>query len=318
MNKKILFCQFHNELINKSYEKDIADRYYNGIYQYKENDGYFKTNEFFELPLWIAEICGSLKHTAIKKDILIIEDTKKALKDINKAQADYILFSALDVNKGYIKEIISNYKGSARFILGGYIDFKNFEGFKNVTIFKTVKAFISFLGLKYSYNLDYTLFNGFKTVPRLTLSTGCLNKCKFCIVDRLIIEKSKRDIIKQIEAFKPLKFKLVYLNDKTLGQAENYKLLPLIYKRIKKYNPAFKGFIIQTTCNQFLKKDFVQAIKGAHIFACEIGIESYNNDILAGLKKPQNTKTIDKAIDKLKELNIKIIPNLIIGLIGEN
>lgn len=315
--KKVLFCQLHNNIINGHYEKNIADVYYNGIYKHKEIDGYFKTAHFFELPLWIAEISGSLKNTDHKRELYIIEDVDKAIKDIETINPDYILFSVLDVNKAYIKKIINNYKGKGLFILGGYIDFKDFEGLNNVKIFKTVKAFIESLNIKYVYDLDYTLFKGFSTVPRLTLSTGCLNKCKFCIVDKVIIEKSKRDIIKQIKAFKPLKFKLVYLNDKTLGQAGNYKLLPLIYKRIKKYNPDFKGFIIQSTCNQFLKSDFINNIKECHIFACELGIETYNNDILKGLSKPQNIKTIDKAIDTLKVLNIKIIPNLIIGLIGE-
>lgn len=223
---KILFCQFHNKLINGQYEKDIADRFYNGIYEYKERDGYYKTPHFFELPLWIAEIKGSLKGSNYSTDLLIIEDLDKAIKDIESLSADYILFSVLDVNKKYVKYIIDKYRGKALFILGGYIDFKDFQGLNNVKIFKTVKAFIDSLGLNYTYDLDYSFFKDFKTVPRLTLSTGCLNKCKFCIVEREIKEKSKRDIIKQIRAFKPLKFKLIYLNDKTLGQAGNYKLLP--------------------------------------------------------------------------------------------
>ena len=111
---------------------------------------------------------------------------------------------------------------------------------------------------------------------------------------------------------------MIYLNDKTLGQCINYKLLPLIYKRIKKYNPDFKGFIIQTTCNMFLKTDYIKHIKNSNIQVVELGIETYNNNILHKLKKPQNIKIIDNAINVLKALNIKIIPNIIIGLIGEN
>ena len=316
--KKILFCQFHNHLINGKIIKNISDKYYHDIYKTKNKQGYYKTDSFFELPLWINELKGSLKNSNYKTELLIIDDIDKAIEKINTSEYDYILFSVLDINKAYIQIIIekSNFKGI--FALGGYIDFKDFLKYDNVKIFKTVKSFIESLNIKYVYNLDFSLFKGYKTIPRLTLSNGCLNKCKFCIVEKNIIKTSNRDIIKQIKSFKDLNFKLVYLNDKTFGQCDNYKLLPLIYKRIKKYNKNFEGFIIQTTAIQILKQDFIDNIKNSHIFACEIGIESYNNDILKGLRKPQNENIINKAFEVLKNLKIKIIPNLIIGLINEN
>ena len=123
--------------------------------------------------------------------------------------------------------------------------------------------------------------------------------------------------INQIEAFKPLKFKLIYLNDKTFGQAGNYKLLKKVYEYIKAYNKDFQGFIIQTTCLQILKQGFIDDLKECHIFACELGIETFNNNLLHALKKPQSEKTIIKAVSLLKQADIKIIANLIIGLIGE-
>ena len=315
--KKIIYCQFHNNLINGKYEKNISDKYYNGIYKYKKQDGYYKSKAFFELPLWVAECKGSIKDK-YKQDLLIIDNVKNTIDKLNKINTDYICFSVLDVNKNFIHDIIKGYKGKAKFILGGYINFDNFKIYNNVLIFNTIKAFIEYLNIDYKYNLDYTLFKGYKTIPRLTLSKGCLNRCKFCIVEKNITEYSKKDILKQIKAFKPLKFKLIYLNDKTFGQCNNYKLLPLLYKRIKKYNPNFKGFIIQTTCNMFLKADYIRHIKNSHIVVCELGIETYNNNLLNNLSKPQNIKIIDNAIQILKNLNIKIIPNIIIGLIGEN
>jgi len=312
--KTILFCQFHNNLINGNYEKSIADCYYTGIYKY--NDGYYKQDCFFELPLWIAEIKGSIKDK-YNTTLLIIDDIQKAISEINIANPDYICFSILAVNKAFIHEIIKACPDKL-FILGGYINFESFKAYNNVKIFDSIKAFINFLGLSYIYNLDYSLFKGYKTIPRLTLSKGCLNKCKFCIVEKQITEINKRDIIKQIKAFKDLNFKLVYLNDKTFGQCKNYKLLPLIYKRIKAYNPNFKGFIIQTSCSMFLKQSFIDIIKNSHIFACELGIETYNNKLLQGLNKPQNIKVINEAMKQLIKLDIKIIPNIIIGLVGEN
>lgn len=314
----IIFAQFHNYLINGKYEKDIASEYYNGIYKYKKNQGYYKTEHFFELPLWINEIVGSLKNTDYKKELLIIEDIEKAIKNIELKNPEYILFSVLEVNKKFVQRIIEKTKFDGVFILGGYIDFKPFKKYKNVKIYNSVQEFINTLNIKYKYNLDYSLFKNYPTVPRLTLSKGCKYRCKFCIIENNVTELNTRDILKQVKSFKPLKFKLVYLNDKTFGQASNYKLLPLIYKRIKKYNKDFKGFIIQTNSSLFLKSEFIEVLKDSHIFACELGIESYNNHILRSLHKPQNIDIIETSIEVLKSLHIKIIPNLIIGLIGEN
>lgn len=315
--KKILFCQFHNFLINGKNNESIADKYYSGIYTLKEKDGYYKNDAFFELPLWINEVNGSLSNSAFNRDLLIIDNLKFALYKINRYNPDYILFSVLDVNKNYILDIIKNYRGNGKIILGGYIDFKDFKDFKNVFIFNDVKSFITSLGINYKYDLNYKLFKNYKTIPRLTLSKGCLNKCKFCTVEKNLVTMDKKNIIRQIKAFKELDFKLVYLNDKTFGQAKNYYLLPMIYKHIKKYNSEFKGFIIQTTASQVLNKSFTDFLKNAFIFACELGVESYNDNILKALNKPHNTLAINKATDILKNNKIKVIYNLIIGLLPE-
>lgn len=316
--KKILFCQFHNYIINGKNKKDISDIYYTGIYNYKRKDGYYKTKEFFELPLWINEVKGGLKNHNFKTDLLVIDNLKNAIDKINTINPDYILFSVLDVNKKFIYDIIAKYKGKAKIILGGYIDFTDFLKFDNVKIFNSVKDFISFLNIPYVYNLDYSLFKNYKTIPRLTLSKGCINRCKFCIVTKKLQVVNKRDIIKQIKSFKNLKFKLIYLNDKTFGQVKNYKLLPLIYKRVKKYNSDFEGFIIQTTPAQVLNPDFMQFLKNSKIIICELGMETYNNNLLKFYKKPATIDIINKAIKILKNNDIKIILNIIIGLLGEN
>ncbi len=77
---------------------------------------------------------------------------------------------------------------------------------------------------------------------------------------------------------------------------------------------------MQTTCQQVLSFDHIHTdiYEDLHIEVVELGIETYNNDILKQYRKPQNCKVIDKAIDILENQHIKIIPNLIIGLIGEN
>jgi len=123
-------------------------------------------------------------------------------------------------------------------------------------------------------------------------------------------------ILDDAKSFHPLKFKLVYLDDKTFFQAKNYRILKQVYQIIKSYNPDFQGFIIQTTCSTALRH--LSEIKELNIFAIELGVETYNNALLKALRKPQNEKLILKAMTALAKLDIKVIPNVIIGIIGEN
>jgi hypothetical protein len=111
----------------------------------------------------------------------------------------------------------------------------------------------------------------------------------------------------------------VYINDKTFGQASNYRDLKYLYNTIKQFNPKFRGFTVQTSCAQLWKWRMNGTdINDLHIVNVEIGIESYNNDILRQYRKPQSTVMIDKVVDWLKLQGMNVIPNIIIGLPGEN
>jgi radical SAM superfamily enzyme YgiQ (UPF0313 family) len=111
---------------------------------------------------------------------------------------------------------------------------------------------------------------------------------------------------------------LIYINDKTFGQAKNYNFLKYAYNVIKKYNADFKGFIVQTTASQALKPGFIAELKALNVVIVELGLESFNNEILKGLRKPHNPQQVQKAVNLLNEAGLKVILNIIIGLIGEN
>jgi tRNA A37 methylthiotransferase MiaB len=85
------------------------------------------------------------------------------------------------------------------------------------------------------------------------MSKGCLHKCAFCIVPKGVTEVTSDIIDAQVEAFKKVDTKLVYLDDKTFGQAKNHVRLPEIYEKLKTAKPDFQGFIIQTTATQMRK-----------------------------------------------------------------
>jgi len=314
MKKSLLFCQFSTQYLNKNTLKDISSQYYSGIYKYRKNQGYVKPSHFWELPLWIAEACGTLQR--YNKRLYVITDISQAIQYIKLLKPKYALFSVLDVNKQDVLKIITSCKNQ-NFIIGGYIDFTEFKKLSNVAVLNSIKALSIYLKDNYQYKTDYALFKAYNVIPRLTLSNGCLNRCKFCTVQKKIIEKTKREVIQQAESFKNLNFKLVYINDKTFLQAKNYHLLSVAYDIIKSFNPDFKGFIVQTTASVCSNINNVKILKTLHVYAIELGIETFNNYILKELRKPQTEKIIVQAIENLKKYNLNIIGNFIIGFIQE-
>jgi len=310
---KIAFCQIPNILINP-----VQDQYAENIYA--KVPGYKKGADFWEIPLWIAKA----SHCIPEGELYIVRDIEQAVKDLS--EFDAVMFSVLEVNKEIIKRIIENLPANTKFVLGGYINsdyFKCFQMFLHsydVTWLDTLQAGIEYLGYEYHEGVSYKLFKGTPTIPRLSLSDGCLYNCKFCCVEKTIKEYSFLDIMAQTFGMTDLDFEPVYINDKTFGQAKNHTKLPEIYRKIKTQNPNFKGFIIQTTATNFLKLS-------PEVLACiayvELGIESFNDDILKAMDKPHREKNIVDACwkifaENLKGNNIKLVPNILVSLPGEN
>jgi uncharacterized radical SAM superfamily protein len=331
--KDILCIQISTNLINKDINKnDIMNKYHNKLYKVKYKDGYYKGSDFWEVPKWIGLI-----NYNVPCDLYVCKDIDKTVNYLLSNDYDFVCFSVLDVNKDIIKKIINSDKlKSKTFIIGGYINFdKYLHQLKhgNCIYFDKIKDFINwfynkhdtFLKVRnFKYGFNYSIFKGFKCIPRLTLSEGCLNNCDFCTIEHKLKRITISDILKEIESFKDLDFKLIYINDKTFGQCHNYRILSSLYKRIKAFNKKFKGFIIQTTSTTFLYKFTHDFLSLSHIKFVEIGLESFNDNILGKYHKPSNCDSIKRVFDyvrfhnKISINSVYIIPNIIIGFPEEN
>lgn len=325
-NKKILFVHISNKLINKNTNRYITE-FHKEFSRLKSKDGFYINPHYFEIPLWIPRICGFLPNNFIK-ELHICTNTRKTINYIKKGNFDYVLFSVFDSNKEFISNIIKgctdtnfikNYVG--KIIVGGYTNLSISNSIMKYC--STLEKLANELEVTYYYNLDYSLFENQETIPRLQLSTGCTNNCRFCtLIPNNVIPVDKSIIYEEVKSYNNLKFKLIYIDDKTFGQCDNYTLLSELYYYIRRnINPNFEGFIVQTTIRQFVHKDFYKAFPSLFIKYVELGIETLDQSILKEYNKPLTIGEILDFGSNLTEYTmgdkLKIIPNFIVGFPNE-
>ena len=309
---KILCVQVSCKLFH---EDGIATRYFDTVYS--QVPGYRRGEDFWEAPLWIARICANFRSVGL----LVVRDLDEAKKILSGEYLggktwDLVLFSALDVNKHLISSLVDACKSPVG--IGGYCDLDYFKQ-PNVTIFRSMDDICQRrLGRNDKDTaVDYRLFSGFMAIPRLTMSRGCNNNCRFCTVPKGVSEVEEKLIVYQVEAFEELgAFSYIYLDDKTFGQCGNYRSLVRMNEIARRICRSFKGFIIQTTPGQFMKLP-EKFIRESGIAIVELGVESCNDHILRKYNKPSTMHLVNRAAEKIRDLDLKLIPNILVGLDGE-
>lgn len=305
---KILMIQFSSRLMSQP--EPLSDQYYSEIYNTVE--GYHRTSDFWEIPQWQARIAASLR-----ADTYVIRDLNEAVEFIKRSGYESVAISVMEANLGLTRDLISMLPHTT-FRLGGYVNLE-FLGSQKVRIYKSIEEMVGDLGARFVDGYDYGNFSGTRIIPRLRMSTGCLNNCLFCTVpqDNPFASLNPNQIKGHMESFSPLRYRLVYLDDKTFGQSPTHVYLKECGISLKKMNPGFDGFIIQTTPTTLLKTQSPRSLSDAGVRYVELGIESYNDSILNEMGKPSRTREIDWAVDLLGASGVKLIPNIIIGLPGE-
>jgi broad specificity phosphatase PhoE len=310
---RTLMVQFSSDLLGQKAAqtgaRDESAAYYDKLYS-GARPGYSRLQDFWEIPQWQ----GYLAHFEPNADSYTVRNMDEAKQFLNSAGYGHVAFSSLDVNKDLIRELASSYPGNLD--VGGYAEPHYFSDIANVRFHPTMESFAKELGVPYKAGVDYRHFAGSDVIPRLTMSQGCRHKCAFCTVEKKVTETPPDVVNQQADAIAKLGSKLVYLNDKTFGQASNYKDLAGLNDQIKEKNPNFKGFVVQTTAAQ-LRSIPSEWLAKSGIKFVEIGVETYNDPILKAQHKPATESLIDQSVQKLRENHIALIPNIIIGLPGE-
>lgn len=301
---RYLMVQFSSPFLYRGKSDTLFDKYYEKLYATRK--GYEKPHDFWEIPQWVANIAYMLPNS----DFYTVRNMDEVKKFLDTGKYGEVLFSSLDVNKDYIKELAES--TTANIGVGGYINMDYFKDNPNIKIYDNLKDFAGKNNVEFKQGYDFRHFKGTGVVPRLNLSDGCRYNCAFCTIPKNVEETPDEAIQAQVSAFKDLDAQLVYLNDKTFGQAKNHVMLPDIYKELKQANPSFDGFIVQTTAPATNKLG-AGWLKSSGIKYIEIGVETYNDPILRKYRKPHNERMIDEAVNIIRQSGLWFIPNIIVG-----
>lgn len=308
---RVLFVQFANSMFPRF---GVSDGYWDAFYSTYREYGYVRMEDAFEVPKWIAEACYFLPNGSFSKICWVHHSVDEAIQEIKNGKYDFVLFSVMTCTKGFTDEIINESSRYQKFVIGGYDDwiFEAEKKYPNVKTAKTMGDTASLMGLQYKFGTDYSLFRGWTVLPRLTLSYGCKNNCKFCIIPHTMSVVDIEHIEQQVDSFRDLSFKMIYIDDKTFGQADNYVVIKDLRDRIRKYNPEFFGFVVQTTTFMLAKR--AREFKDLGVVVTEIGLETFNDNILRIYRKPSSEKMIKESITVGRENGMLIIPNIIVGM----
>ncbi len=314
-SEEITYVQISDSLMMEGdADAKWVDDYYAEVY--RGMPGYNKPEHYMEIPLWIATISGMARQRYTER-LHVVTDVAESAEVLAEIPG-VLLFSTIESNTLHTRKLIEKLEHK-KILMGGHVDPATYGTYPNVTFLGHPHDLVEHLpGLNTEASPSNMLFEGEAVIPRLTLSRGCLFNCNFCMVDRQLVTLTDEQIWEQVESFKPLEFQLIYLDDKTFGQAPNWSMIKPIADEIRKYNPGFQGFIIQTTTNVAMSDGNhngagMQPFKEAGVKYVEIGVESVNSDTIRAMNKPYTARQLEGAIDKAREFDMPLIPNFIFG-----
>lgn len=308
----ITFVQFSDKLLTPA---SIMRDYYRKAYE--AMDGYYIPEHYMEIPFWIPTISGMLSNERYGKSLHIVEDLDVSVELLReKPIGGKMLFSVMDANVRQTDHIVQHVDRQT--IMGGYTDPNQFQKYSHVRYLHGLEQLTEVLEVQLNSPPDYSLFKGEKCIPRLTLSGGCLFQCSICTVPTILTISSPGQIYQQVEALKPLDFKLIYIDDKSFGQAQNWRAIEQVADQVQTYNQDFLGFIVQTPPSIALKEGLMEEAVQLGVQYMEFGVETVNDAHLALLNKPYRVKHLNEACEKARKLGIKIIPNFILGIPGDD
>lgn len=166
----------------------------------------------------------------------------------------------------------------------------------------------------------------FKKFPmtNIIMSRGCAFNCLFCVPGSLnfarelewkkwhdkkppVTLRSPKNIEKECQEIYDLGYRALFVLDDEFVWGEKRSLD--ILNRLKKFDFDIS---LLARCDM-LNRKIAQKFKEVGVSHVDLGVESYNQDILNYVRKNQDVRTINKAVGHLKEAGIEPEINVLIG-----
>ncbi|MEA3346726.1 MAG: DUF4070 domain-containing protein, partial [Candidatus Auribacterota bacterium] len=292
-------------------------------------------------PLGLLTVAAMLPEKWEKR---FVDINVSKLKDKDLKWPDYVFISAMSIQKGSVKEIISRCKSlGIKVVAGGPLFTASHEEFDDVDHLVlneaevTMPAFLEDLSSGYAKHL-YTSeeFPGIGESPvplwglinmkkyysmNIQYSRGCPFNCEFCDITTLfghkVRTKTKTQILKELDNLycRGWRGNVFFVDDNFIGHKEKLKreLLPAIIKWMEKKKHPF-CFYTETSINLSDDSELMQLMVEAGFDTVFVGIESPNEESLVECNKMQNKgRDLIACIKKIQKYGLQVQGGFIVG-----
>jgi hypothetical protein len=132
-----------------------------------------------------------------------------------------------------------------------------------------------------------------------------------------LVEAAPALLRDQALAMDPLEFDLVFMDDKSFGDAKNWPSLGEVGAHVREVQPGFFGFIVQMPPSLAARPGFLERCRDLGVRYVEFGLETADDALLRYLRKPFRMRHLERACEIVRDLGLYAIPNLIIGIPGD-
>lgn len=247
-----------------------------------------------ELPTWMARV--PVEHTEVSFPGGHLIANRPEI-------GDCVWGSVLDATLAKWRDYVAKHP-RVEFRLGGYVNPAHFRVYPNVKWLDSLPE-----------EHYWSTFSGWRCIPRLALSRGCPYPCSFCTIERKLTERPQSAIFDDAASFEPLTFRHIYIDDKSFGLASNYRLLPEITRIVRRYNPDFQGYVVQSTVN--LTRTHWREWEDLGVKFFEVGVETLDEATLRTWRKPHCDDDIWALLGEWPMLSNNLIPNIVMGQPGQ-
>lgn len=271
-------------------------------------------NVYNEIPMWMCHIAGIVEtDNGDYLEAFMGDSLEDTINYIINHSPEFVFFSVMESTKDIITQIINRFEESEypiKFVLG-----RTDIPYTSNVIF--VENMVS-LNKKFNLNKIYDIILPvnlpiFKDhVTRVTTINNCTFHCIFCVAAHGKLEILSDKIVK--EQFTISKHsKYIYIGNLTFGLSFSNEI-----QKLEQYKEN-KEFIIQTNAKVInsLNSKELDRLYNNNVKYIELGVETFNDDILTIYNKPSTVEDNISAIIKLFERGFKVIPNIIINIQGE-